>query len=371
MKSQANSVSQQVDLAIVGGGLAGCAMAWQATLRGLQVAMIDRCAQETSSRVAAGLVTPITGSRLALSWRYIEFFTQADAFYNAAQRSLDESFWTVAPALRLFSSKDERDLFEARWCVDDPMATGPSIRVDRLTSQDLSGFEAPLGGFLMSPAGRLNTERYLQATHSMLETKGLFFNHGLDLDQDLKWTEDTYDFPSLHLRARSVCLAQGIEARANRWFGSLPLHPARGDILRVLSHGPKIDHVVHYGGWIVPLGADEFLLGATYSRQGQDCQIDGPIGDAAQDELVRRWQAFFAQPVPALRVITHRAAVRPASYDRHPLVGVHREFPRLMCLNGLGSKGSLMAPGLAALLLDCIEHDLPIEKALRYDRKEL
>ncbi|MBU6387720.1 MAG: FAD-dependent oxidoreductase, partial [Planctomycetes bacterium] len=157
MKSQANSVSKQVDLAIVGGGLAGCAMAWQATLRGLQVAMIDRCAQETSSRVAAGLVTPITGSRLALSWRYIEFFTQADAFYNAAQRSLDESFWTVAPALRLFSSKDERDLFEARWCVDDPMATGPSIRVDRLTSQDLSGFEAPLGGFLMSPAGRLNT----------------------------------------------------------------------------------------------------------------------------------------------------------------------------------------------------------------------
>jgi glycine/D-amino acid oxidase-like deaminating enzyme len=63
--------------------------------------------------------------------------------------------------------------------------------------------------------------------------------------------------------------------------------------------------------------------------------------------------------------------VRPATYDRHPLVGVHREFPRFMCLNGLGSKGSLMAPGLAALLLDCIEHDLPIEKALRYDRKEV
>ena len=99
--------------------------------------------------------------------------------------------------------------------------------------------------------------------------------------------------------------------------------------------------------------------------------MDSPIGICAREDLIQRWQGFFPTPAPDLRVLEHRAAIRPASYDRHPLIGVHAEFPRLMCLNGLGSKGSLMAPRLATILLECLERSIPIEKALRFDRKQV
>ncbi|MFY7875920.1 MAG: FAD-dependent oxidoreductase, partial [Pirellula sp.] len=52
---------------MVGGGLAGCAVAWQAHFRGLKVLLIDRQDPDSSSRVAAGLVTSITGTRAAAS----------------------------------------------------------------------------------------------------------------------------------------------------------------------------------------------------------------------------------------------------------------------------------------------------------------
>ena len=371
MKSLTNSDLNRVDLAIVGGGLAGCAMAWQANLRGLRVAIIDRCANDTSSRVAAGLVTPITGSRLALSWRYQEFFQEADTLYRLVQQAVDRSFWTVAPALRIFSGRGELELFEDRWARSEPATLPGLIHVERLSSQDLSDFEAPLGGFLMSPAGRLDTESYLRCTQVYFDQQGMFFDQWLDLDRELICSEDGFHFPSLGLQAKSVCLAQGVHARTNRWFNALPLHPARGDILRVAACGPKIERTVHLDGWIVPLATDEFLLGATYARHGQDSCVDSPIGISAREDLIQRWQGFFPTPAPDLRVLEHRAAIRPASYDRHPLIGVHAELPRLMCLNGLGSKGSLMAPRLATILLECLERSIPIEKALRFDRKQV
>jgi succinate dehydrogenase/fumarate reductase flavoprotein subunit len=56
MKSDTNSIPMSLDLMVVGGGLAGCAMVWQAIRRGLSVALVDQLSPESSSRVAAGLV---------------------------------------------------------------------------------------------------------------------------------------------------------------------------------------------------------------------------------------------------------------------------------------------------------------------------
>ena len=369
MKSPTNSNLKQVDLAVVGGGLAGCAMVWQAIRRGLSVAMIDLQSNISSSRVAAGLVTPITGSRLALSWRYPEYFQAADELYRFAELKLQASFWSVAPALRIFSSDSERDLFEDRWAKPEFLEPNPSIHVQRVSQGQHPNLAAPHGGFLMSPAARLATEVYLDSTRRMLDAQGLLYESLLDLDQDLVLSEHAIRFPSLNLCAQRVCLAQGVAARSNRWFGSLALHPARGDILKIASKSPSIEHVVHREGWIVPLGAQEFLLGATYARGAQDCQIDSQVGISAREELLRRWYAFFHSPAPSIEIIQQRAAVRPASYDRHPLIGSHGEHSNLFCINGLGSKGSLMAPRLAQLLLDHVEFGSPIDKALHFDRR--
>ena len=71
----------KVDYLIVGQGLAGSLLAWQLLERGQRVLVIDRDEPDTCSKVAAGIVSPITGSRIAPSWRINEFLPFAHQFY--------------------------------------------------------------------------------------------------------------------------------------------------------------------------------------------------------------------------------------------------------------------------------------------------
>lgn len=374
MKSPMNSGEKdpvKVDLAVVGGGLAGCALVWEGIRRGYRVALVDKLKPSSSSRVAAGLVTPITGGRFALSWRFEEYYSAADSLYRFVQESTQRTFWSVAPALRIFTSSQQRTDFEERWTGPESAVDVGSLQVELLSASDLSGFAAPWGGFSMSPAARLGTEAYVDATRAFLGQQGLLFDALVDLQHELVSTPQCMRIEGLDLQARWIALAQGLEARSNAWFGGLPLHPARGDVLEVFAGSKQIEHVVHRDGWIVPLGPSRYLLGATYARDPQECLIESPVGLKARAELIGRWESFFDEPQADVQWIEQRASVRPASYDRHPLIGSHPEHRNLICLNGLGSKGSLMAPRLAQLLLDELEFRTPIEKVLRYDRRKV
>jgi flavin-dependent dehydrogenase len=65
---------------IVGQGLAGTALAWRLWERGVPFVVVDRDEAVTCSKIAAGLVTPITGMRLNLNWRFVSQREEAGAF---------------------------------------------------------------------------------------------------------------------------------------------------------------------------------------------------------------------------------------------------------------------------------------------------
>jgi len=76
------STARQQRTLIVGQGLAGSLLAWQLVRRGQRVVVVD-CEQETSSsKVAGGIVTPITGMRMVKTWRLDEFYPVAREFYR-------------------------------------------------------------------------------------------------------------------------------------------------------------------------------------------------------------------------------------------------------------------------------------------------
>lgn len=374
-------------------------MAWQASRRGLEVAVIDNPAPSSSSRVAAGLVTPITGDRLALSWRWSEFYPVCHALYEHAQRSTATDFWHIAAAWRVFQSVPEQERFFHRWWSEEGQRemVASGIALEPMPSEQLQPFHAPWGGFSMLPAGRLDTQTYLDATAKHFQSEGRWFPLQLDCDTDLELTPNLVRVPKLRLQGRRMVLCQGIAARANSWFADLPLHPARGDILE-LSTDASIPAVVHHEAWLVPVNTTNetnddarsrrILIGATYDRQCLDTSIDHAIARSFRNELLERWNGMLSEANPSVgiddpsyreasmgrgrdkvNVLSHLAAVRPASYDRHPLIGQHPTEPSMYCLNGLGSKGSLMAPQLANLLLDCMLENKTIEPSLQWHRR--
>ena len=82
------------DYAIVGQGLAGTQLAWRLFQRGKRVVLIDRDEAVTASKAAAGLVNPITGQRINLSWRLHEFLPVALEFYRYVEDDARDSVFS-------------------------------------------------------------------------------------------------------------------------------------------------------------------------------------------------------------------------------------------------------------------------------------
>lgn len=53
-----------MNILIIGQGIAGSCLAWELKRRGAEFTVADRPVAETASRVAAGLVNPLTGLSL-------------------------------------------------------------------------------------------------------------------------------------------------------------------------------------------------------------------------------------------------------------------------------------------------------------------
>ena len=67
-------------------------------------------------------------------------------------------------------------------------------------------------------------------------------------------------------------------------------------------------------------------------------------------------------------VVDHVAGIRPTVKDRRPLVGVHSIYSKLFVLNGLGTRGVMIAPYVAQALYNSIEHHMPLDKEIDIKR---
>ena len=147
---------------------------------------------------------------------------------------------------------------------------------------------------------------------------------------------------------------RGFDAVSDPWFGGIRFNAAKGEILTLRVPGLAEDRVVHRGLWLAPTGGDVFRAGSTYEW---DDLTSAPTA-AGRAEIESRLRAFLRLP---FEVIDHLAAVRPVIDAGFPVLGRHPRFPRLAYFNGLGSKGSLIAPFFAEQLAACLAGEREVD----------
>lgn len=329
-----------VDVIIVGQGLAGTTLAWAIHQRGYTLAVIDRGHHSSPSRIAAGLITPITGQRLAVAWRFPQLFPSAQQFYQHLQRQLDVTFFYPGPMVRLFVDEGERRLFSdraERYLSDLVRPLDPAW-------PGVADFHADHGGFVMPTAARLDVAKYLDASRLWLQRRGAFSPGTVDPSSDLRVTPAGVALPRFGLAARWLIWCQGFEP--NPFFPALPFNPVKGEMLTIRWSRVWYE-VIHKGAWLAPVGEGRAKVGATYDREALDSRPT-PAGRAwLKEQLGRLLKGCY-------EVVDHSAAVRPALIDGRPVLGLHPAYPSLGILNGLGSKGALLAPFCAQVLADSL-----------------
>jgi len=350
------------DYIILGQGLAGTTLAWQISWRGLRVLVIDRNEPVTTSRVAAGLISPITGQRLVKSWQLDQFLPEATRFYQRVEQETDSKFFVPMKMLRLFSKEKEQQIFKKKENSEFLNLVGEySFSTGDLAN--LAWFNTPLGGFEIKSAGQLKTTIYLDASREFFAGQKSFLAAEISANEDLELDVEEVRIPKLDVSARKLIFCQGYDVHSNKWFPGLPFQPAKGEILTVRIPGLKEERIINHEVWIVPQGNELFKVGSTYEWD----DLDKVPTEAGKASICERLENCVQLPY---EVVDHLAAVRPISFDQKPLCGLHKQFPQLGLFNGMGSKGSLQAPSLAESMLKHMEDEEPLPEEILFTRKK-
>jgi len=344
-----------VDFLIVGQGLAGSVLAWHLLERGARVLVVDDEEPVTSSKVAAGIINPITGKKLTKSADIDRLWPVARAFYRGVESLTGTPFFHEMPVCRLLASETEA----ARWCE---RREAPGYRPWLADPQpsplcDPALFEAAHGGFETSTGGWLDTRAFLAAAARHFAAAGSYLRARFEVTE--------MDFTPTGARWRGVdagrvVFCQGIRATANRYFGWVPFRAAKGEILTLAFDGGDFprDRIMNRGTWLLPAAAGRaFRAGSTYSWHALDAVPTAEGRRRIEDGL----RAMTRRP---FRVLGHEAAVRPIIRESRVLMGTHPDRPTLAFFNGLGSKGALVAPFHAAMLVRHLLDNAKIDPAV-------
>ncbi len=348
---------KQIDTIIVGLGLAGVAYAEQLLQLGKSFVVFSDQSQNASV-VAGGLYNPTILKRFTAAWQAKEQLEIALPFYAQIEARLGSTFDYKVPILRRFASIEEQNLwFQAA----DKESLSPFLSLQLLDNEN-SGFSVPFKFGEVRKTGRVATKALLRDFASYLTTKGLLQNQSFE-HAAIDFKDHGVQYKEYY--AQQIVFAEGYGLKQNPFFRDLPLEGTKGEVLTLRIPGLDEKSIIKSGVFIIPLGSDLYRVGSTYFWRDKTL---GPTTDA-QKFLLDRLERFMTLPY---EIISHAAGIRPTVSDRRPLLGRHITHPCLYVLNGMGSRGVLIAPTAAKALSDLIYKNRPLDPEmdiLRFSKK--
>jgi glycine oxidase len=318
------------DVVVVGGGLIGTATAWRLAQAGLDVALVVGERSLAASRVAAGMLAPVTETTftertlLALNQASGERWPSfADEVVEA---SGGPSGLRRGPTLSVASDAD--DLARLRTFADYLQRQG--LAAERLTSRECRAHEPLLaptvrGGLLVPSDWSCDNRVLLEALTTAAERAGVRtvtgFVRRVESDADRVTGVTLVDGTTL--ATGRVVLANGSWAAQVEGVPDVPVRPVKGQVLRLdpgRLPGPGLTVRAFSRGnevYVVPREhGREVVVGATVEEQGFDDRVTA----GGVYELLR--DARQVIPLSAEYAIAEtNVGWRPGTPDNAPILG--------------------------------------------------
>ncbi len=340
---------------IVGQGLAGTLVSHFLILAGQQVTLLDAHHANSASIAAAGLINPITGRRFVKSWRVDELIPFAQHTYQALEHELQQRFFYPRGILRALSSVREENDWLAR-SVDPGYEQYIKESIDLGTYQSFT--QAAFGYGEVRESAQLAVPVFLKAYQKAALARGIL-------------RQETFDYVDLQPQTTGVIyqgqffdqviFCEGYAAVNNPFFNYLPFRGDKGEALIVRIPNAGFTKIMKNNIFIAPLGDDRYWVGATYEPHFENQQPS----EKARIYLESKLQELLTIPY---EIVDQWAAVRPTVKDRRPFLGVHPELPALAIFNGLGTKGSSLAPFWAHHLVQVLQKKLNLDPEVNIER---
>lgn len=347
-----------IDYLIIGSGLAGISFAEKALQNGKSIFVMDNNSQN-SSQIAGGLYNPVILKRFSEVWKAKEQLELMEQFYAVLEEKLKCTVDFKRPILRKFFSVEEQNNWFA---ASDKLALAPFLST-QLISKKYPGIDSPYGYGEVLQTGYVDTALLIEKYRAYLIEHSLFQEESFVYDA---LQLETRGIRYKDIQAKHIIFAEGFGMHANPYFKDLPLDGTKGELFIIKAPKLDLDVIVNTSVFILPLGNDLFKVGATYNWKDKT----NLPSEEGKIELVERIQEIITCD---FEIIAHFAGVRPTVKDRRPLVGTLQNHQAIHILNGLGTRGVMLAPAMAKELFDSIEYQVPLDAAIdirRFKTKE-
>lgn len=321
-----------VDYIIIGQGISGTLLSYNLLQAGKRVIVVDEQQPDTASYVASGVINPITGRRVVRTWMIEELLPFAWKIYEDIGTDLGIEIVSQADIISFHASEQMSNAWRER--IQEGEEYLQNIHNQHIYEQY---FEVRNGIGLTTPCLLVNLHDFLQIWRERLSEKGYLLTECFDEEQCII---SNGQVSYRHIKAEKVIFCNGINGYSNPYFSKLPHALSKGEALIVSIPGLPRTNIYKQGINIVPFQNDTFWVGSSFEW---DFEHKHPT-QAFRDKTETALKDWLKLPIT---VLDHISAVRPASLDRRPFVGLHPVHPEVGILNGMGTKGCSLAPYFA------------------------
>jgi glycine/D-amino acid oxidase-like deaminating enzyme len=338
----------QIDFLVIGQGISGTFLSYYLKKESKSFLVIDNNYTNSPSKIAAGIINPVTGRRLVTVWRVDEILPFAWKAYQEIGHGLEITAISQKTIIDFFPNPFMRESFLQK------IETGDKY-VHAYPEQNHFNnfFNYELGCGEIRPVYIAHLETLLPAWRQQLQKENNLLEENFEMDQ-LKVEADKIQYKNI--TANKIIFCDGTSSFENPFFKQLPFAPNKGEALVARIPGLPDNHIYKKGMMIVPMAEkDLFWIGASYVWDFDNANPTNAFRENAELFLTQTLKIPF-------EILEHRSGLRPATLERRPFVGFHPAYTNVGILNGMGTKGCSLAPFFAKQLTDHLLYEEPIAK---------
>ena len=360
---------ETADVAIIGGGAAGCAIAYYLGQAGLTSNIIEReGVASQASGFAAGGLNPLTGHGIPgplADFAWESFFLHKGLYPELSTLTGIDYQLRAASEIMLTFDRSAVPEFEA---LAEMFSSTPGFAASMSDEAQVHKLDPRVSGQFAACVFKqgnlqLDSQAFTQALHAAAMHAGASLRpgsvRGLEVCND-HVTRVLLDDGVIE--CGQVVLAMGPWSRhAESWLNTyIPVDPLKGEILRMELPGGPLEHDVSAEGASIYAKPDGLAwCGTTEDWRGFDRQ---PLPETRERIL-----AGIKRVVPSIadaKLVMHTACLRPVTPDWLPIIGRAPGFRNAWLATGAGKKGILLAPAIGKSVADLVadgETYLPID----------
>ena len=321
-----------VDFLIIGQGISGTWLSYELSKAGKSIVVIDEKDSISPSRLAAGLINPITGRRHVKTWLADEIIPTIYSHYEEFGATLGITSISEKEIIDFFPNEQMRDSFLNRAKEEN------SYVFEGNNNNWGNHFNFSYGYGKVSPSFTVHLISLLDTYRKQLLNKQLLREEKFLLSE-LIVKEDCVQYQNI--TASQIIFCDGNETYNNPYFNKLPFAPNKGEALVVKINDLSASHIYKKGLMLIPLPEENYWwLGSSYAWSFNNPDPTAEFRNNAETVLTDWLKVPFT-------IEQHRAAIRPATLERRPFVGFHPVHKTIGIFGGMGTKGCSLAPYFA------------------------